>query len=147
MLQRCITWKPSIRSKLRRIYTFYIWFKRKDLSFGMEESNFASSCQKNYSCKNQYNGCRLGCLQLYLTHPRSNGVITNLFIEAAMSDEYRLKVDIAIIKEVISRQELNGIKWMPAKLQLAGCLTKLGADPTKLTAVLEAGRCNYSVAM
>ena len=64
-----------------------------------------------------------------------------------MSDEHRLRVDIAIIKEMISRKELNGIKWVPAKLQLADCLTKLGADPTKLTAVLEAGRCNYSVAM
>ena len=56
-----------------------------------------------------------------------------------MTDERRLRVDIAIIKEMILREEVSALKWIPAISQLADSLTKLGADSTKLLAVLETG--------
>ena len=56
-----------------------------------------------------------------------------------MAEERRLRVDIAIIKEMILREELSSLKWIPASSQLADSLTKNGADPAKLTAVLETG--------
>lgn len=54
-----------------------------------------------------------------------------------MAAERRLRVDISVIKEMILREELSSLKWIPTSMQLADPLTKVGSDPTKLTAVLE----------
>lgn len=98
-------------------------------------------------CISRIFGQMVNCPSVKIRAITDNESLYRNAYSTTMSDEHRLRVDIAIIKEMISREELNDIKWVPAKLQLADSLTKLGADPTKLTAVLETGRCNYSVAM
>ena len=38
----------------------------------------------------------------------------------------RLRVDVAIIREMIQRNEIQKVTWVPTKVQIADCLTKRG---------------------
>ena len=55
-------------------------------------------------------------------------------------EEKRLRVDIAAIRQSISRKEFT-LKWIDAKHQLADALTKQGADVTKLLETLTTTSC------
>ena len=59
-----------------------------------------------------------------------------------MVNEHRLRIDIAIVKQMLEKRELDGINWVSTDKQLADCLTKAGADPAKLMCALETGRVN-----
>ena len=63
---------------------------------------------------------------------------------ADMTNEHRLRIDNAVIKHVISQNELQSIKWVPGTKQLANCLTKQGANSLNLTRVLENGQLLFS---
>lgn len=52
--------------------------------------------------------------------------------------EKRLRIDLAILKEMINRQELK-IKWIESKYQLADVLTKKGVNPYNLMRTFEIG--------
>ena len=58
-----------------------------------------------------------------------------------MAEERRLRVDIAIIKDMLTKNEIESLKWLPSESQLADSLTKQGADAKKLLNVLESGKC------
>jgi len=49
-----------------------------------------------------------------------------------MVSEHRLRIDLAIIKQMLENKELECIKWLSSAEQLADCLAKKGADPIKL---------------
>ena len=55
-------------------------------------------------------------------------------------EEKRLRVDIAAIRQSITRKEFV-LKWIETKLQLADTLTKQGADATKLLETLKSSQC------
>jgi hypothetical protein len=57
-----------------------------------------------------------------------------------MVSEHRLRIDLAIIKQMLENKELECIKWLSSAEQLADCLTKKGADPIKLLHSLESGK-------
>ena len=57
-----------------------------------------------------------------------------------MVNEYRLRIDLAIIKQMLEKRELEGIHWLSSGKQLADCLTKQGANPLKLLCALESGK-------
>ena len=48
--------------------------------------------------------------------------------------ERRLRIDIAILKEMLEKTEIESIIWVPTNLQLADVLTK---SPYNLSEVLE----------
>ena len=52
--------------------------------------------------------------------------------------EKRLRIDIAIIKELVSEDRLV-LEWVETKCQLADVLTKKGVNPVKLNNVLQSG--------
>lgn len=52
----------------------------------------------------------------------------------------RLRVDLAAIKEMLSRKEISRVKWVEGKYQLADKLTKAGASSSKLLDVLNDGQ-------
>ena len=52
----------------------------------------------------------------------------------------RLRVDIAVMRQMVERKEIKKITWIDKSLQLANCLTKKGASPCKLLQVLGEGR-------
>ena len=52
--------------------------------------------------------------------------------------EKRLRIDIAIIKELVSEDRLV-LEWVKTTSQLADALTKKGVNPAKLNNVLQSG--------
>ena len=48
----------------------------------------------------------------------------------------RLMIDMAVIREMLLNKEINSVKWIDTKSQLADCLTKEGASSEALLAVL-----------
>ena len=52
--------------------------------------------------------------------------------------EKRLRIDIAIIKELVSEDRLV-LEWVETKCQLADVLTKKGVNPVKLNNILQSG--------
>ena len=61
---------------------------------------------------------------------------------STMVSEHRLRIDLAIIKQMLENKELEGICLVSSSAQLADCLTKVGADPIKLLCALESGKVN-----
>ena len=59
---------------------------------------------------------------------------------ATMVSEKRVQIDLAVIKEMLERNELTSFKRVPAGKQLADVLTKQGSDPLKLACVFESGK-------
>ena len=47
-------------------------------------------------------------------------------------EDKRLRADMAILREMLEKQELKEINWISNKKQLADSLTKLGASSKKL---------------
>ena len=51
-------------------------------------------------------------------------------------EDRRLRIDIALLKDMLSRGEINSVSWVGTSEQLADCLTKRGASAQRLRAVL-----------
>ena len=51
----------------------------------------------------------------------------------------RLRIDIGAIKEMVEKKEIEAIAWIPAKYQLADCLTKRGASTKSLLQTINTG--------
>ena len=47
-------------------------------------------------------------------------------------DDRRLRIDIAVLQDMIERNEINSVSWVDAFYQLADCLTKRGASTVRL---------------
>ena len=51
-------------------------------------------------------------------------------------DDKRLRIDIAVLDEMLEKKEINNVSWVDSSSQLADCLTKRGASTEKLRAAL-----------
>ena len=51
-------------------------------------------------------------------------------------DDKRLRIDLAVMKDMLSRGEVNQVKWVSSQSQLADSLTKRGASTERLRTVL-----------
>ena len=47
-------------------------------------------------------------------------------------EDRRLRISIAVIKDMLKNSELSGISWVASAMQLADCLTKRGASTDRL---------------
>ena len=56
-----------------------------------------------------------------------------------MTTEHRLRIDLAIVKEMLWKNEVLALNFVPSAYQLADCLTKKGANALRLLRVLEDG--------
>ena len=65
----------------------------------------------------------------------SRGLHTALYSTKAVQDK-RLRVDIASLREMLERQELDQVCWIQSSDQLADCLTKKTASSESLLNVL-----------
>ena len=48
----------------------------------------------------------------------------------------RLRIDIAVIRNMLTDKEIQNIYWIPTFSQLANCLTKRGANADQLRAAI-----------
>ena len=51
-------------------------------------------------------------------------------------DGKRLRIDIAVLDDMLERKEIDQVSWVDTKWQLADCLTKRGASTENLRTVL-----------
>ena len=51
-------------------------------------------------------------------------------------DDKRLRIDLAILDEMLQRKDINSVSWVETSLQLADCLTKRGASAERLRAAI-----------
>ena len=61
----------------------------------------------------------------------------NIHSSTNVKEEKRLVLDIALIKEMLQKEEINSITLVDTKEQLADCLTKQGASSERLRHVIE----------
>ena len=57
-----------------------------------------------------------------------------------MATQHRLSKELATIKQILEKNKLHTFEWIPAKQQLADCLTKLGTSSLNLARAMENGR-------
>ena len=48
----------------------------------------------------------------------------------------RLLIDIAVLRDMVSRKEISEIKWIPTEKQLSNCMTKHGTSAQSLIYIL-----------
>lgn len=58
--------------------------------------------------------------------------------------DFRLKVDMACLRDMLNRREIKSISWVDTKNQLADGLTKYTASCTKLLEVLKCNKIEYN---
>ena len=54
-------------------------------------------------------------------------------------DDRRLRTELAYIKEVLDKGEIQDLSWISGQQMLANCLTKRGASADSLLKVLRSG--------
>ncbi|XP_066911985.1 uncharacterized protein [Clytia hemisphaerica] len=92
----------------------------------------AESCYWLQSILNEVlgtEGCRIEC---YID---SQSLYNAANSTTSLSDK-RLRVDVAIIREMLQNNEISKLVWVPSKSQLADCLTKKGANTSSIVNVL-----------
>ena len=63
----------------------------------------------------------------------NKSIVDNLHSTHIVSD-FRLRIDVVVVKDMMCRKELNKVMWIEAKNQLADCVTKLQPAKTATTA-------------
>lgn len=51
-------------------------------------------------------------------------------------DDRRLRIDIAVLRDMLERGEIGEVSWVDTSQQLADCLTKKGASTERLRAAV-----------
>ena len=51
-------------------------------------------------------------------------------------EDRRLRIDLAVLRNMLDREEINRVSWVATSVQLADCLTKRGASAQRLMAAL-----------
>ena len=62
-----------------------------------------------------------------------------MYISTKSVSEKRLRIDLASIKQMLERGEIDAVKWIHNSHQLSDCLTKRGANCDKLLECLKYG--------
>ena len=62
-------------------------------------------------------------------------------LSTKQSSDKRMRLDISELQDSVKSGEIENVVWVPTEEMLADCLTKRGADNTKLRLVLESGFC------
>ena len=68
----------------------------------------------------------------------NKSLVDSIFSTKALTEK-RLKIDICIIRDMLSKNEVCSIEWCKSEAQLADCLTKGTASNTKLLNALKNG--------
>ena len=66
-----------------------------------------------------------------------NESLANAVRSTTSVEEKRLRVDISALREMLDKGEICEVSWVPAREQLADCLTKQGANSENLIRVLK----------
>ena len=78
--------------------------------------------------------------KIKITAKTDNKSLVDNLISTKQVSEKRLRINIAEIKRMQEQQEIEEIKWIQSKYQLADILTKSGVDPQPLLETIKNGR-------
>jgi hypothetical protein len=70
----------------------------------------------------------------------NKSLVDSLYSSCNSTEEKSLRINIASLKQAISRKDIESVGWVEAKDQLADSMTKRGANSINLLAILQAGR-------
>ena len=65
-----------------------------------------------------------------------NKSLVDALASSKQVEDRRLRIDIAVLDDMLAKKEINCVKWVDTCNQLADCLTKRGASTEKLRAAL-----------
>ena len=65
-----------------------------------------------------------------------NKSLVNSVYSSTNIEDKRLRIDICVLRDMLSQKELTDIVWVPSNLQIANCMTKNGASIYSLLFVL-----------
>jgi hypothetical protein len=63
-----------------------------------------------------------------------NKSLVDALYSSKMVDDRRLRLDVAVLQDMMARHEVESVSWVSTSAQLANCLTKRGASSTGLIA-------------
>ena len=66
----------------------------------------------------------------------NKSIVDHVFKSTNKVADFRLRVDIACLRDMIRRQEISHIHWIDTASQLADCLTKADCSSKNLSTVL-----------
>ena len=92
----------------------------------------AESCFCLQNLKNKITGME----KLNIESKTDGQSVFNAVYSMTALPEKRLRVNVAVLREMPGRGEIKKVTWVPTKDQLADCLTKRGSSPLKLLQVL-----------
>ena len=78
----------------------------------------------------------LGCINLEIQCFVDNKSLVDALHSSHRVEDKRLRIDIAVMQDMLDRKEVTSVKWVNTDDQLANCLTKRGASPLRLLEVL-----------
>ena len=130
---RCcpITWKSG---KARRVVKSTIAAEAMALLEGMEEAIYLRTIISEILCS---------VLIPIICITDHKGLVEAIYSTKLVEDK-RLRVEIAMMKENLSRREVHQVRLCSSADQLADCLTKKGVDGRKLLAILQQGQLKLS---
>ena len=73
--------------------------------------------------------CRIRCFV-------DNKSLVDALKSCKQVEDRRLRIDIAVLRNMLERGEVEEVSWVDTSLQLADCLTKKGASSRQLRAAV-----------
>ena len=77
--------------------------------------------------------------KLFVRCKVDNKSLCDAIYSAKSVEDRRLRIDLAVIKDMITRQEIREVEWVASTQQYANCLTKRGASTEQLRTALGRG--------
>ena len=77
-----------------------------------------------------------GCKEIPITCLVDNKSLVDALKSTNKIDDNRLRVDLAVLDDMLSRKEICEVQWVDTTQQLADCLTKRGASTERLRAAI-----------
>ena len=84
----------------------------------------------------------LGIMKIPIVAFTDNDSLYRNAHSTTMTQERRLRFDLAVNKQMLYKKELSSFQWISASDQLADCLTKQGSNPVTRTRAFENGKMN-----
>ena len=78
--------------------------------------------------------CMVPPLKIYCNI--DNKSLLEALYSSKLVDDQRLRIDISVLQDMITKKEITSVHWVPTAKQLADCLTKKGVPPGRLKEAL-----------
>ena len=80
------------------------------------------------------------CQDIHINCYVDNKSLVDCLYSTHCVGDRRLRVDVSVLKDMLERQEITSVCWIPTSVQLANCLTKKGASTKSLMDSISGGQ-------